>query len=143
MFSLRDLLLYPTDFEWHCFFISCMPSILVDNLNAPFPTLIGLIKPVFEQSLDEMASLYLQAKDTPFATPSPVLVDIDSGKVMQLERYHALRKVERLLEEAELMGHTREEFLSNKPSNSVPKDLINRINHAQVDLKHAEKEELQ
>ena len=48
MFTLRDLILSKTDFQWHCFFITCLPTILIDNLNAPFPTLIGVLRPVFD-----------------------------------------------------------------------------------------------
>ena len=44
--------------------------------------MIGVLKSIFDQSVDEMANLYLDAKDTAFATQSPVIIDIDSGKIM-------------------------------------------------------------
>mgnify|MGYP006891289994 CR=1 FL=1 len=55
--------------------------------------MIGVLKSIFDQSVDEMTNLYLQAKDTAFATPSPVIVDIDAGKIMQIEKYRALKEV--------------------------------------------------
>jgi hypothetical protein len=55
MFSFRDLLLASTDFQWHYFFITCLPTILIGNLHAPFPTMIGLLRDLFEfDALDEM-----------------------------------------------------------------------------------------
>ena len=91
MFCLRDLLLGQTDFQWHCFFISCLPSCLIDNLNAPFPTMIGALRNIFDGCVDEMCDLHLQNIGTPFQVPSPVIVDIDQGQVMQIENYKARR----------------------------------------------------
>lgn len=97
LFSYRDLILNSTQFEWHCFFISCLPSILVDNLNAPFPFLIGILKDIFDLNVNEYLKIYLDAKDTPFAQPSAVIVDIDNGQVMQIEKYSALRHLEKVM----------------------------------------------
>lgn len=87
MFTLRDLILQRTEFQWHCFFITCLPSILIDNLNAPFPTMIGIMRDLFDNSVDELCDLYLDAKDTPFQMASPCIVDIDQGKIMEIEEY--------------------------------------------------------
>lgn len=55
MFTFRDLLLQGTDFQWHYFFITCLPTVLIGNLHAPFPTMIGLLRDLFEyDALDEM-----------------------------------------------------------------------------------------
>jgi len=60
MFSLRDALLNHTELQWHCFFITCLPTILIDNLNAPFPTMIGIQRQILDQSnIDEMYNLYM------------------------------------------------------------------------------------
>ena len=66
MFSLRDLILENTDFTWHCFFITCLPTILIDNLNAPFPTMIGVVRGVFDQAADELYDLHVASLNTPF-----------------------------------------------------------------------------
>lgn len=66
MFSLRDLLLHSTHFQWHSFFITCLPSILLDNLNAPFPTMIGIEKGLFDKRVEELSDLYVESLNTPF-----------------------------------------------------------------------------
>lgn len=97
MFSFRDLMLSPSDFRWPCFFVTCLPSILIDNLNAPFPNMLGIQKELFDANVQELVVLFLGAKDGPFAVPSPVIVDVDSGKVIQIEKYYALVQLEGLI----------------------------------------------
>lgn len=98
MFSFRDLLLGETDMQWHCFFITCLPTVLVDNLNAPFPTMIGVMKNLFDANVEEICRLHMANKGTVFATQSPVIVDIDSGKVMEIEKYQALMDLNHLMQ---------------------------------------------
>ena len=84
--------------QWHCFFITCLPTVLVDNLNAPFPTMIGVLKGLFDSNVEEICSLYMANKGTVFATQSPVIVDIDTGKVMEIEKYRALMDINHIME---------------------------------------------
>ena len=77
MFCLRDLLLGQTDFEWHYFFVCCLPGLLIDYLNAPFPTMIGVIRDIFDNNVDEVCTQYLKLVGTPFEIPSPIVIDID------------------------------------------------------------------
>jgi hypothetical protein len=56
-----------------------LPYILVDNLNAPFPTMIGIQKETLAHQIDELTFLYLNSKNTAFPMESPVIVDIDEG----------------------------------------------------------------
>lgn len=90
MFTIRDLLLQSTDFQWHYFFITCLPTVLIGNLHAPFPTMIGLLRDLFEyDALEEMLQQHKQAMGTPWETAGPCIVDIDQGLVFELEHYHA------------------------------------------------------
>lgn len=75
-----------------------MPTILIDNLNAPFPTLIGVLRGVFDQAADELYDLYVSSLNTPFSMPSPCVVDIDEGKVMEIEEYKAVRDLNHIME---------------------------------------------
>jgi len=54
MFTLRDLMLHQTDFSWLMFFVSCLPTILVDNLNAPFPVMVGIMRDIFDEQIEEL-----------------------------------------------------------------------------------------
>lgn len=55
--------------------------------------MIGILREIFDKQIDELMRIYTDAKDTPFAIPSPVIVDIDNGQVMQIEKYSALIKM--------------------------------------------------
>jgi hypothetical protein len=90
MFSLRDIMLSKTELSWHCFFITCLPCVLLDNLNAPFPTMIGIQRDLFEGCVEEMCNLYLEALETPFEVPAPCIVDIDAGEILEIEMYKAM-----------------------------------------------------
>ena len=98
MFTLRDLILENTDFQWHCFFITCLPTILIDNLNAPFPTMIGVVRGVFDQAADELFDLHMASLNTPFKTDSPCIVDIDEGKIVEIIEYKALSDLNTVME---------------------------------------------
>ena len=98
MFTLRDLILHKTDFEWLCFFITTLPTILIDNLNAPFPVMIGVMRDIFDTAADELHNLYVSSLGTPFSVSSPCIVDIDDGRVMEIEEYKALKDVNEIME---------------------------------------------
>jgi hypothetical protein len=80
------------------FFITCLPTILIDNLNAPFPTMIGVVRAVFDQAADELYNLYISSLNTPFSIASPCIVDIDEGKVMEIQEYKAVRDLNHIME---------------------------------------------
>jgi len=46
-------------------------------MNAPFPTMIGVLREIFDERVDEICNLYLKQVGTPFEVPSPIIVDID------------------------------------------------------------------
>jgi len=98
MFTLRDLILHKTDFQWLCFFITTLPTILIDNLNAPFPTMIGVMRDIFDTAVDELHNLYVSSLGTPFSVASPCIVDIDEGRVMEIQEYKALKDVNEIME---------------------------------------------
>ena len=91
MFSLRDMVLAPTDLRWQCFFITCLPSILIESLNAPFPMMLGVVKSLFMSNLEDLQHLHSDSSQM-FPTPTPVIVDIDSGKVCDLLKYRSSKK---------------------------------------------------
>ena len=99
MFTLRDLMLHQTDFSWLMFFVTCLPTLLVDNLNAPFPTMIGIMRDIFDDQIEELQNIYLSQKGTPFEVASPIIVDIDEGKLIEIEEYFAQKTLNDLMEE--------------------------------------------
>lgn len=91
MFSFRDLLLQSTDFQWHYFFITCIPKVLIGNLHAPFPTMIGILRNLFERdALNEMIEQHRSTIGTPWESAGPCIIDIDQGKIYEIEHYYAL-----------------------------------------------------
>lgn len=113
MFSFRDLLLQSTDFQWHYFFITCLPTILIGNLHAPFPTMIGLLRDLFDfDALEEMIELQRQAIGTPWETAGPCIIDIDQGKVYELEHYHAIVRLRQIMESNAETAHMRSQALN-------------------------------
>ena len=66
---------------------------MLDNLNAPFPTMIGIQRNIFDGCIEEMVSLYLDAFDTPFSVPAPCIIDIDLGEIHEVEMYKAMKEL--------------------------------------------------
>jgi hypothetical protein len=62
-----------------------MPCILLPNLQAPFPTMIGILTELFMQAIGELLEQHLQAKSTPWSSVGPCIIDIDEGKVFTIE----------------------------------------------------------
>jgi len=80
MFTFKDILLSITGFKWQSFCVTCLPSLFIDNLNAPFPAMIGTLKEILESQIDEIFYLHLEGKEnTTYPSESPVIVDIDRG----------------------------------------------------------------
>lgn len=92
-------MLHHTDFSWLMFFVTCLPTLLIDNLNAPFPTMIGIMREIFDDQIEELQNIYLSQKGTPFEVASAVIVDIDQGKLVEIEEYFALKALNSLMEE--------------------------------------------
>lgn len=87
--------------------------------------MLGVCKELFDCHIEEMTRLYLNAKETPFAVPSPVIVDIDCGKVMQIEKYYALVHLESLIS----VVNSSKDLINNNDA-----ELQKCINDAQFQL---------
>jgi hypothetical protein len=46
--------------------------------------MIGVMRDIFDTSVDELHNLYVSSLNTPFSVASPCIVDIDAGKVMEI-----------------------------------------------------------
>lgn len=63
--------------------------------------MMGVLREIFDERVDEICNLYLKQVGTPFEVPSPIIVDIDQGQVIQIENYKARRDL-RILQERNL-----------------------------------------
>ena len=60
--------------------------------------MIGILRDLFDSSVDELCDLFLGSQGTAFQTASPCIVDIDHGKIMEIEQYKALKVVREVME---------------------------------------------
>lgn len=59
--------------------------------------MIGVLKHIFNsQCLDPMYSQYLQEKGSAFEIESPIIVDLDLGRIMELPEYKGMVDLHRL-----------------------------------------------
>lgn len=61
--------------------------------------MIGIMREIFDDQIEELQNIYLSQKGTPFEVASAVIVDIDQGKLVEIEEYFALKALNSLMEE--------------------------------------------
>lgn len=56
------------------------------------------MRDIFDTSVDELHDLYVQALGTPFSVASPCIIDIDDGRVLEIQEYKAIKDVNEIME---------------------------------------------